>query len=380
MPSRTALILMICVLNLALVCVCRAEPFGHKGGPDIENIGEINGILRQQPHDLELLLSFGTSRGGSAGHLAVAVRDKETSDDLVYSANFYADLDPKHEKGYYNENLIIMVPKTEYLFKTSSSLGADASFGLDMGEIYKRSVIGIRINGVAPQVKDGLKVFFQRLNSDFHARKQNADYSRSPIVYEYMNLNCAKAVGLAFKYGAGLDDLPIKGTSFLSRLNPISATKANLPTEMAMQLIETFAKRNCTFDVVLYKKWEGSTYIDPLEGSGVMYKDLPNRFPSVLSLDYMENQGSYEDYHNLFAMYLLYYLGRYSIVLNGETRRLDIELKKEPDGYTAARFKANESAEKDKKHLLRRLVFRAWGIKLDSGVDNTPLYEGEIPQ
>jgi hypothetical protein len=195
-----------------------------------------------------------------------------------------------------------------------------------------------------------------------------------------MNLNCAKTVGLAFKYGAGLDDLPIKGTSFWSRLNPFSATKANLPTEMAMQLIETFAERNCTFDVVLYKKWVGSTYVDPLEGSGMMYKDLPNRFPSVLSLDYMENQGSYEDYHNLFAMYLLYYLGRYSIVLNGETRRLEIEHKKEPDGYATARSKADESAEKDKKHFLRRLVFRAWGIKLDSGVDNTPLYEGEIPQ
>jgi hypothetical protein len=249
-----------------------------------------------------------------------------------------------------------------------------------MGEIYKRSIIGIRITGVEPHVKDGLRGFFQRLNSDFHARKQSTDYHRSPIVYEYMDLNCAKTVGLAFKYGAGLDDLPIKGTSFWSRFNPFSATKANLPTEMALQLIESFAERNCTFDVVLYKKWVGSTYVDPLEGSGMMYKDLPNRFPSVLSLDYMENQGSYEDYNNLFAMYLLYYLGRCSIVLNGETRRLEIEQKKEPDGYATARLKAEESARKDKKHFLRRLLFRAWGVKLESGVDNTPLYEGEIPQ
>jgi len=380
MVFRTILILMICAINLGMAPVCAAESFGHKGGPDIENIGEINQLLQQNPYDLELLLSFGTSRGGSAGHLAVAVRDKETSDDLVYSANFYADLDPKHEKGYYNENLIIMVPKTEYLFKTSSSLGTDASFGLDMGEIYKRSVIGIRISGVDPQVKTGLRDFFQRLNSDFHARKQSTDYHHSPIVYEYMNLNCAKTVGLAFKYGAGFDDLPIKGTSFWSRLNPFSVTKANLPTEMAMQLIEAFAERNCTFDVVLYKKWEGSTYIDPLEGSGAMYKDLPNRFPSVLSLDYMENQGSYEDYHNLFAMYLLYYLGRCSIVLNGETLRLEIEHQKEPDAFAKARSKAEESAQKDKKHFIRRLVFRAWGIKLEPGVDNTPLYEGKITQ
>ncbi|MHC1727261.1 MAG: hypothetical protein AB9866_14845 [Syntrophobacteraceae bacterium] len=380
MLNRTNLILLICVLNLASACVCCAEPFGHKGGPDIENIGEVNGLLRQHPYDLELLLSFGTSKGGSAGHLALAVRDQATEDDLVYSANFYADLDPKHEKGYYKKNLITMVPKTEYLFKTTSSLGPDASFGLDMGEIYKRSVIGIRIRGVQPKTKDGLKVFFERLNSDFHARKQNTDYHHSPIVYGYMNLNCAKTVGLAFKYGAGFDDLPVKGTSFLSRLNPISATKANLPTEMAMDLIKILAKRNCTFDVVLYKKWVGSTYVDPLEESGMMYRDLPNRFPSVLSLDYRENQGSYEDYHNLFAMYLLYNLGRYSIVLNGETRRLEIEHKKEPDSYATALLKADESATKDKKHFLRRLVFRAWGIKLDSGVDNTHLYGGELPE
>jgi hypothetical protein len=379
MLSRSALLLVIYVLSLAPATVCGAEPFGHKGGPDIENIAEIDSLLRQHPYDLELLLSFGTSKGGSAGHLALAVRDRIPGDDLVYSANFYADLDPEHEKGYYNENLIIMVPKTEYLFKTSSSLGSDASFGLDMGEIYKRSVIGIRIGGVQPQMKEGLRVFFQRLNTDFHARKQSAEYHNSPIVYGYMNLNCAKTVGLAFKYGAGLDDLPIKGTSFWSWFNPFPATKANLPTEMAMEIVKALAERNCAFDVVLYKKWAGSTYVDPLENNGKMFKDLPNRFPSVLSLDYFENQGSYEDYDNLFAMYLLYYLGRYSIVLNGETRRLEIEHRKEPDSYATARLKADESARKDKKHFLRRLVFRAWGIKLDSEVDNTHLYEGETP-
>ncbi len=380
MLIRTVLILMLCVLNLAVARVCGAEPFGHKDGPDIENIGEINELLRQHPYDLELLLSFGTSKGGSAGHLALAIRDQAPHDDVVYSANFYADLDPRHGKGYYNKNLIVMVPKTEYLFKTSSSLGIDASFGLDMGEIYKRSIIGIRISGVRQNMKDGLRAFFNQLNSDFHARKQSTYYHHSPIVYGYMDLNCAKAVGLAFKYGAGIDNLRVKGTSLWSRLNFISATKANLPTEMAVQLIKILAARNCTFDVVLYKKWVGSTYIDPLEGSGKMYKDLPNRFPSVLSLDYMENQGSYEDYHNLFAMYLLYYLGKYSIVLNGETRRLEVEMEKEPDSYATAINKADQAARKDKKHLLRRLVFRAWGIKLDGGVDNTHLYEGEIKE
>jgi hypothetical protein len=375
MKSRIFFLLVFCILKLGSAPVACAEPFGHKGGPDIENIGEINELLRQHPYELELLLSFGTSKGGSAGHLAVAIRDQIPGDDLVYSANFYADRAPKHAKGYYNENLIAMVPKTEYLFKTSSSLGPDASFGLDMGEIYKRSVIGIRISGVQPHVKDGLTAFFHQLNADFHARRKKTDYHHSPIVYGYKDLNCAKTIGLAFKYGAGFNDLKVKGTSVGSRLNVIAATKVNLPTGMALQLIEALAARGCTFDVVLYKKWNGSMYVDPREDGGKMYKDLPNRFPSLLSLDYLENQGSYEDYDNLFAMYLLYYLGRYSIVLDGETRRLEVEVNKQPDGYAIAKTKADQSARKDKKHLLRRLIFRAWGVKLDSGVDNTHLYD-----
>jgi hypothetical protein len=375
MRKSTVFLLMICVLKLVSAPICCAEPFGHKGGPDIENIGEINKLLREHPYDLELLLSFGTSKGGSAGHLALAVRDQIPGDDLVYSANFYADHAPKHEKGYYSENLIAMIPKTEYLFKTSSSLGPDASFGLDMGEIYKRSVIGIRISGVQSNIKEGLTAFFHRLNADFHARKKKTDYHHSPIVYGYKNLNCAKTIGLAFKYGAGFNDLKVKGTRFWSQLNFISATKVNLPTQMALQLIKGLAGRGCTFDVVLYKKWAGSTYVNAQDDTGKMYKDLPNRFPSVLSLDYLENQGGYEDYDNLFAMYLLYYMGRYSIVLNGETRRLEVEAKKEPDGYAIARYKADQSARKDKKHLLRRLIFRAWGMNLGPGVDNTHLYD-----
>ena len=43
---------------------------------------------------------------------------------------------------------MVAVPKLEYLFKTTSSLGETASFGLDVGEIYKRSVVGVRVYGV----------------------------------------------------------------------------------------------------------------------------------------------------------------------------------------------------------------------------------------
>jgi len=66
----------------------------------------------------------------------------------------------------------------------------------------------------------------------------------------------------------------------------------------------------------------------------------------VLSLDYLEDQGHYEDYDNLYAMYLLYNLGRYSIVLDGAARRLKVEARKEPDAYEVAKKKARESATK----------------------------------
>ena len=135
------------------------------------------------------------------------------------------------------------------------------------------------------------------------------------------------------------------------------------------------AERGYRFDVVLYKKWDGSTYVNPQDEDDRMYKELPNRFPSVLSLDYLEEQGRYEDYDNLYAMYLFYNLGRYSIVLDGATRQLKVEARKEPDAYEAAKAKAQESATRDKKHRLRRVVFRAWGMKLDGEVDNTALYD-----
>ena len=122
-----------------------AADFGTKGGPEPANIDEIANVLRQDPYDMELLISYGTSKGGSAGHIALAIRDLVPGDDLVYSANFYADRAPKHAKGFYTDDLMVRIPKTEYLFKTNSSLGDTAAFGLDFGEIYKRSVIGVRV-------------------------------------------------------------------------------------------------------------------------------------------------------------------------------------------------------------------------------------------
>lgn len=53
-----------------------AADFGTRGGPEPVNIDEIANVLRQDPYDMELLISYGTSKGGSAGHIALAIRDQ----------------------------------------------------------------------------------------------------------------------------------------------------------------------------------------------------------------------------------------------------------------------------------------------------------------
>lgn len=349
--------------------------FGHKNGPDIANIDEMMTTSRQEDYSVELLISFGTSKGGSAGHLAIAVKDQIPGDDLVYSANFYADRSEAHAHGYYTENIMAIIPKSEYLFKTTSCLGEDGAFGLDMGEVFKRSVIGIRINGLSSESIDKMTKFFHQMNADYKRRATDTDYHKGEIIYSYTNLNCAKTVAYGVKYGLGFDGLRVNGTSFWSSLNPIAPLKANIPTETALRIIRETAQAGCTFETVIYKKYQHSTYVNPHEVENGQFKDMMNRFPSVLSLDFKLDQGAYEDYDNLYAMNLFYNLGRRSIVVDEDTQLLKVEFEKTPMSYDEAHEAAHKSALDDKKHLARRLIFRAWGVQLGGPVDNTHLYD-----
>ena len=145
------------VAALAFAGAAIAADFGTKGGPEPANIDEIVGVLRQDPYDLELLISFGTSKGGSAGHLALAIREPGAQRrPRLHRQLLRRPLTRTHAKGFYTDDLMARIPKKEYLFRTSSSLGNTASFGLDFGEIYKRSVIGVRVYGVPAEKKDAL--------------------------------------------------------------------------------------------------------------------------------------------------------------------------------------------------------------------------------
>ena len=363
-------------LALLLSTSAHAVDFGSKGGPAPANADEIAGILRQEPYDLELLISFGTSKGGSAGHLALAIRGEIPGDDVVYSANFYADRDAEHEKDFYTGDLMVRIPKMEYLYGTVSTLDDKAAFGLDFGEIYKRSVVGVRVRGVPAAEKLALAGFFRRLNDDYHRRASNTVYHDREIRYDYLRLNCAKTIGSAFRYGAGYKDLKIAGTKILPGVTRVvAALNANIPTEMAMKLLAAWHARGYGLDTVLYKKYEGSTYVDPHEADKVAFKDLPNRFPSVLSRDFSNEQGHYEDYDNLYAMYLLYNLGRYSVRVNGETRRLEIEKSKGAMDYAQATKLAARDARSDSENFKRHARVGPRGTPIEGRRDNTHLYD-----
>jgi hypothetical protein len=341
-----------------------AADFGTPGGPEPANIDEVARVLRQDRYDLELLISFGTSKGGSAGHLAHALRDDAPDDDLVYSANFYADRRPEHEKAFYTADLMVRIPKKEYLYRTTSSLGEKASFGLDFGEVYKRSVIGVRVYGVPAGERQALAAFFGRINDDYHGRVKKTVYHDEEVRYDYLRLNCAKTIGSAFRYGAGYEDLEIESAKFLNRRKVVAAVNANIPTEMAMKLTKAWDARGYRMDVVLYRKYGGSTWADPHEEEKVAFKDLPDRFPSVLSRDFRREQGRYEDYDNLYAMYLLYNLGRYKVVVNDASGRLEIESSKSPMAYREAAQRAGRSARADSDSYRRRIVFRPRGTPI----------------
>ena len=363
------------VAALVGVTSAAAADFASKGGPEPANLAEIAEYLRQDPYALELLISFGTSKGGSAGHLALAVRDEVSGDDLVYSANFYADRTRQHASGFYNADLMLAIPKTEYLFKTVSSLDETASFGLDFGEIYKRSVIGVRVYGVPAGEKAGLVAYFKRINDDYHQRAKDTEYHAGEVKYDYLRLNCAKTIGAAFKFGAGYQALEVSSAKIFSGRRLVAAANANIPTEMAMKLIKVWSQRGYDIDVVLYKKYTGSTYVDPHEEEKVAFKDLPNRFPSVLSRDFRREQGAYKDFDNLYAMYLLFNMGKYSVRVNDQSKLLEIEVSKKAMAYPEAAKLASLSAKSDSENFRQEHAFQPMGTSIGENPDNTHLYD-----
>lgn len=143
---------------------------------------------------------------------------------------------------------------------------------------------------------------------------------------------------------------------------------------MALKLMRQWNHRRYNIDVVLYKKYESSRYVEPREDPKIAFGNLPDRFPSVLSLDFRREQGEYRDFDNLFAMYLLYNLGRYSVRMDETTKRLRIEKEKQPMAYPDAASLATAAAKSDSENYRRHALFRPLGTRIGAPPSNRHLY------
>ncbi|HZZ92232.1 MAG TPA: hypothetical protein VFE23_06700 [Usitatibacter sp.] len=363
--------LLATVAALILCGSAHCAPFAMPGGPEPTKVAETSTQLAADGATLELMLSFGTSKGGSAGHLALGLRDEASGEERVHSANFYADRDEKHERDFLASPLILSIPKMQYLYGTSSSLGPKASFGLDYGEVYKRTVVGIRVQGVPPQERAAIAAYLERMNRDFLARSRDTEYQRGEVVYGYTDLNCAKTIGSAFRFGAGYPALEIRAAPLLSVRKAKAALNANTPSEMAMQILRELDARGYAMHAVLYRKHPGSAYVDPHDEDAVAFGKLPNRFPSAISLDFRNDERAYEDYDNLYAMYLLRKLLRDTVSVDPATHVLRVESSPSLGYREAARIAALQ-AEADSKNFLRRVLFRPSGERIGDGAEATP--------
>jgi hypothetical protein len=104
-----------------------------------------------------------------------------------------------------------------------------ASFGLDFGEIYKRSGHRrARLWRASAGERRPCAAYFKRINDDYHNRARNTEYHDGEIRYDYLRLNCAKTIGAAFKYGAGYRDLDVTSAKLL--LRPKVGGRSSTPT------------------------------------------------------------------------------------------------------------------------------------------------------
>ena len=134
-----------------------------------------------------------------------------------------------------------------------------------------------------------------------------------------------------------------------------------------MRLMQEWNARGYRMDVVFYRKYSGSNYVDPHDDEPVAFKDLPDRFPSVLSRDFRKGEWQYEDPDNLFVLYLLYNIARHSVVVDEATKMLEIGRSKTPMPYVEAAKLAAQSATSDSKNYGRRVSFLPKGTRIDAG-------------
>ena len=124
-------------------------------------------------------------------------------------------------------------------------------------------------------------------------------------------------------------------------------------------------------DVVLYRKYEGSSYVDPHDEEKVAFKDLPDRFPSVMSRDFRREQGAVRGLRQSFRDVSPLQPGQ--VQRAGERR--DETARNREDQVTPwpigeAAELATRSAHSDSENFRLRLPFLPSGIGIGEPTEN----------
>ena len=255
-PHPRVLILVLATV-LLLTTPAHAADFGARGGPAPANIDAIAEVLRQDPYDMELLISFGTSKGGSAGHLALAIRDRRPAMTGLFGqllrrpvAPARAGLLHPRPHGRHPEE---RVPVRHHLVARRQGL-VRPGLRRDLQAIGDRRA---RLRCPSAE-KQALEAFFNRINDDYHRRAgYRVPRSRGQVrlpAPELRQDHRLRDSGSARLQGPGSHERAI-----LSRRRLVAAANANIPTEMAMKLLEAWNARGYGLDVVLYRKYAGSS-------------------------------------------------------------------------------------------------------------------------
>jgi hypothetical protein len=122
--------------------------------------------------------------------------------------------------------------------------------------------------------------------------------------------------------------------------------------------MEQWHARGYGMDVVLYRKWPHSPFADPHDDPPQAFSGLPDRFPSVLSLDFRAGEGQYEDEDNLYAMILMRLLSRHALQVDASTLALQLQPNPAALPYAQAAPQARVAARNESKNALRRLPMR----------------------
>ena len=159
---------MKCSLLLAvgLMCPlsCVAADFATKGGAQPTNVDQIVEVLKQDSHDLELLITSGTSQRGSAGHLALAVRERGQATTRCIRPTSTPTVS-RSPRGSLPRGADNRVPKKEYCSGRPLA-GPHRLVGARARRAYRRSVVGVRVYGV-PAGGARAAVYFARINADY---------------------------------------------------------------------------------------------------------------------------------------------------------------------------------------------------------------------